>query len=223
MNYCLSSLTTNSDEAAKAPEVDGTVLAPEWRGDNTAPEVAPGHAMQVVVDDSPPEAMDVESSERPSDPLSNDAIIGPTSRKKRIILGLVVMGTMLAALGIGLGLGLPRHPRGGQDDVANTTGSDQGVGKSPHSLIDDTAICAITCSNGIRQVFFQEESGRLRRALYSSQPGVWKTSTDLQMIPYVSRNDTWVAKNATPLAAAVRRNIKDDNDNGAWTKFSYAR
>ncbi|KAI4260656.1 MAG: hypothetical protein L6R42_003971 [Xanthoria sp. 1 TBL-2021] len=212
MDYRLSSLTTDTDEAANAPEVDGTVLAPEWRGDNTAPEVAPGHAMQVVVDDSPPEAMDVESSERPSDPLSSDAIIGPTSRKKRIILGLVVMGTMLAALGIGLGLGLPRHRRGGPDDVANTTGSDQGGKKLPHSLIDDTAIGAITCSNGNRQVFFQEESGRLRRALYSSQAGVWQTSTGSQIAPQPWGNETLEAKNATPLATAVRRNFEDDND-----------
>ena len=36
----LSSLRTESDEAANAPEVDRTLLAPEWRGDNIAPEVS---------------------------------------------------------------------------------------------------------------------------------------------------------------------------------------
>ncbi|KAL8853050.1 MAG: hypothetical protein Q9221_002080 [Calogaya cf. arnoldii] len=207
------SLAAESYDRANAPEVDCTVLAPEWRGDKIAPEMAPGSAMQVIVNNSPPEAIEVETSEKNSNPPSSDATVHPRSRKKRIALGIVLIGTILAALSIGLGIGLPlhqRHQKERQDDAANTTSADQESSKSLHSIMDDTAIAAVTLPNGNRQVFFQEESGKLRRALYSSQAGIWQTSTDPQMVQSSPLIED--AKNNTPLAAATWRNIENGND-----------
>ena len=218
MDHHLSSLTVESDKVANAPELDGTMLAPEWRGDNTPPEVSllkpikgyaekmqvtPGHAIQVVDDSSPPEPIDVGSCEQPSDFPSSDTVIGPKSRKKRIVLGSVLFGTVLVALAIGLGVGLSGHRQGGQNDLLNTTVPDRELGKSPQSLMDDTAISAITTSDGNRHVFFQEESGRLRRALYSIEADLWEASPDPRLENLSGSNETLKAKNKTPLATAL--------------------
>ncbi|KAL8981247.1 MAG: hypothetical protein Q9205_003910 [Flavoplaca limonia] len=77
-------------------------------------------------------------------------------------------------------------------------------------MADDTAIAAVTLSNGNRQVFFQEESGYLRSALYSAEARIWQTSNNKNLGSLDSPSSMLpFAKNSTPLAAAVRREYKD--------------
>ncbi|KAL9037531.1 MAG: hypothetical protein Q9180_003664 [Flavoplaca navasiana] len=200
-----SSSGTESDEAANAPEVDRTVLAPEWRGDNIAPEVTPECAMQVFFDNSPPEATDVEPPDEINNSLSSIAPNYRKARRTRIILALVATITILTALGIGLGLGLSHRKRPEPNVAANSTITNQVAAKPFHSMADDTAIAAVTLSNGNRQVFFQEESGYIRRALYSAEAGIWQTSINSNPRSADLTTSILFAKKSTPLAAAVMR------------------
>ncbi|KAL8861897.1 MAG: hypothetical protein Q9178_001766 [Gyalolechia marmorata] len=220
-NHELSSPTTNSDEAANAPEVDRTVLAPEWRGDNIAPEVSPGCAMQVFFDDSLPEATGVESPDEISNSLSGVATLNRKSRRMRIIIALVAVATILAALSIGLGLGLSYRKRPGPNVAANPTVTNQVAAKPYHSMADDTAIAAVTLSNGNRQVFFPEESGYIRRALYSAEAGIWQTSINSNLGSADLPASILLAKNSTPLAAAVAKGYPSDLDVSPFTCQSF--
>ena len=53
-------------------------------------------------------------------------------------------------------------------------------------------MAAITLPNGNREVYFQENTGALRRAVYSSQANLWHTSTD-ESFPVNARNNTPLA------------------------------
>ncbi|KAL9630805.1 MAG: hypothetical protein Q9204_004538 [Flavoplaca sp. TL-2023a] len=193
----LSSLRTESDEAANAPEVDRC-------------------AMQVFFDNSPPEATDVEPPDQISNSLSGIATLNRKSRRMRIILVLAAIAMVLIALGIGLGLGLSHGKQPGPNVTANSTVTNQVSAKPYHSMADDTAVAAITLSNGNRQVFFQEESGYIRRALYSAEAGIWQTSIESNLgSPDSPASILPLAKNSTPLAAAVRRIYSFKTDENA--------
>ena len=139
----------------------------------------------------------------------------------RIILALVAIATIISALGIGLGLGLSHRERPGPDVAANSTVTNQVSAKPYHSMADDTAIAAVTLSNGNRQVFFQEESGYLRRALYSAEAGIWQTSVNSNLGSADSPAPILFAKNSTPLAAAVRRGDSSGVDVSPFTFQSF--
>ena len=165
--------------------------------------------MQVFFDNSPPEAT-VEPPDQFSNSRSSIATLSRKSRRMRIILALVAIATIMSALGIGLGLGLSHRERPGPDVAANSTVTNQVSAKPYHSMADDTAIAAVTLSNGNRHVFFQEESGYLRSALYSAEARIWQTSITRNLGSPVSPSSMLpFAKKGTPLAAAVRREYTD--------------
>lgn len=64
-----------------------------------------------------------------------------------------------------------------------------------HSVMDNTSITVVTLPNSNRQVYFQERTGALRRAVYSSQARVWQASADVRLNPGIKTN--------TPLAGVV--------------------
>ncbi|KAL8889517.1 MAG: hypothetical protein Q9215_003214 [Flavoplaca cf. flavocitrina] len=70
--------------------------------------------------------------------------------------------------------------------------------------MDDTSLNAFVLRNGDRQVFFQENTGALRRANFSSQVGLWKSADVLsQGIP--------TARNNTPLSVNYIETSGDSN------------
>lgn len=62
----------------------------------------------------------------------------------------------------------------------------------PHGIFNNSALAAVELANGERRVFFQENSGNIREAVYLESSKQWSTN------PVVSD-----AKMHTPLAAAA--------------------
>ncbi|KAL8976781.1 MAG: hypothetical protein Q9205_007285, partial [Flavoplaca limonia] len=208
-------MPANHDQAATAPELDRTILAPEWRGENDAPEAVPDNTKQVYYDNnSPPEAVftDDSLSEMPSgppfsDPKSNEKQKTKQTSFKRIVMSILALVSILGiGLGVGLGIGLKR--RSGETTNATTTTaattSPSSDPELPHGIMDDTSLNAFVLRNGDRQVFFQENTGALRRANFSSQVGLWKSADVLsQGIP--------AARNNTPLSVNYIETSGDSN------------
>lgn len=64
---------------------------------------------------------------------------------------------------------------------------------SPHGLLNDTPVAVVALDKGDKRLFFQESSGSIREALYTSSTGQWVADVN-----NVVASD---AKKATPLAA----------------------
>lgn len=64
---------------------------------------------------------------------------------------------------------------------------------SPHGLLNDTSVAVVALDKGDKRLFFQESSGSIREALYTSSTGQWVADVNS-----VIASD---AKKATPLAA----------------------
>lgn len=61
-------------------------------------------------------------------------------------------------------------------------------------ILNDTSLTALSFTNGDRQLFFQDNMGRIRRAVRTASNNQWITNLDLS----IDSN----AKNHTPLAAS---------------------
>ena len=66
---------------------------------------------------------------------------------------------------------------------------------SKHAVLSDTSIAALTLPNGDRWIFFQERSGIIRLAIYSTGANVWAATNTTS---FQVADD---ARNNTPLAA----------------------
>ena len=62
-------------------------------------------------------------------------------------------------------------------------------------ILNDTSLAAVSLANGDRQLFFQDNTGLIRRAYYTASNSEWSTESSLSI------NTT--AKNYTPLAVTV--------------------
>lgn len=80
--------------------------------------------------------------------------------------------------------------------------------------MDNTSIAATTLSNGNRHVYFQENTGALRRAIFSSQAGVWQPFADVAQI--ASRPE-----NKTPLAVVHSIGFYELNDENVSTALGW--
>lgn len=76
-------------------------------------------------------------------------------------------------------------------------------------IVDDTSIAVLTLPNGDRHLFFQEHSGLIRQAYYSSTSREWRADSS----NVVAAN----AKNHTPLAAVHSPAIDDTFSNNPET------
>ncbi|KAL8750224.1 MAG: hypothetical protein Q9184_006499 [Pyrenodesmia sp. 2 TL-2023] len=213
-DYRVSIPSASDVAASNAPEVDNALLAPECLSDNTAPEVSPGQGLQVFYVTSSPEALQIRSSENNGGPSSKNPTPPRNSRKRPIILSLTITVMVGIALGIGLWLGLKGRAKGKVETPATlpstsaTSSQPSAVATSivsqtvspkrilQHGILENTGIAAITLSNDVRCVFFQETTGAFRRAIYSAQANAWHVPIDDQVPLF-----TALPKNNTPLAA----------------------
>ncbi|KAL8918690.1 MAG: hypothetical protein Q9172_005319 [Xanthocarpia lactea] len=179
---------------SNAPEVDNTRSAPECRPDSAGPEVDPGSGVQVFYDDLPPEA--VENLD-----TKNAQNIRPTRKVVNSIIAVAV--AVAAALGIGLGVGLhrrqvvpsPRELNISSPPTPTTT-------PSPHALMQNTPISAVTLNNTNRHLYFREQTGAVRRAVYIAQAQRWVVDVDARALSN--------AKNDAPIAVVALPNEYDD-------------
>ncbi|KAL8794416.1 MAG: hypothetical protein Q9195_003003 [Heterodermia aff. obscurata] len=205
-----SAVETNVDDAAaNAPVPDPDNLAPEYRGGHVDLEVPPGSGMQTFYDGSPPEAITTSFTTNREKVDRSDTKSRLVSRRTAILLAIAVAILALANLGIGLGVGLTRHTKEPDDSSKSSPPSSNprytllvvppsqapAVPPSKHAVLNDTSIAAITMPNGDRRVFFQERSGIIRQAKYSTSAQEWaaESTENFQVI-----DD---ARNHTPLAA----------------------
>ncbi|KAL8991997.1 MAG: hypothetical protein Q9169_007461 [Polycauliona sp. 2 TL-2023] len=185
----------NDTSSTYAPEVDHTGLAPAWRADNCLPQVVPEEAKQVLYDNSPPEVVASAIEKQYEEPGLHSIDQTPQHRCRRrpivIVIAIIVI-CCLVALGIGLGVGLSRRAK--RDDVVVSNSSTTSVLAAPaHGMIDNGSIAAFTLYTGDSHVYFQENSGAIRRALYSHDADKWGAPVDSRLVAN--------AKMSTPLAA----------------------
>ena len=69
------------------------------------------------------------------------------------------------------------------------------VAPAAQFILNDTSLAALSLSNGERHLFFQDNTGRIRRAIRTASKNQWSTS------PYLNLSSK--PKNHTPLVAAV--------------------
>lgn len=79
------------------------------------------------------------------------------------------------------------------------------ITRATQNILNDTSLAALSLANGDRQLFFQDNTGLIRRAIRTASNGQWSTS------PSLSVNDT-NAKNNTPLAVNVPFGSDDSVD-----------
>ncbi|KAL8627660.1 hypothetical protein Q9189_006623 [Teloschistes chrysophthalmus] len=180
---------------SRAPEVDHASQAPEYRGDNDAPEVAPSSGVQVFFDKSTPEAIAVETSE--DGVKSNGQALAQKSRRKLLILFLMATASIAIGLSVGIAFGLNRRGKDNTDKTAippSTLGAPAQPSVELHGLMSNTPLTAITTiPDNDRHLYFQERTGSFRRAVYSAQASPWRTAMDDAHLPPDAKNDTLLA------------------------------
>ncbi|KAL8910421.1 MAG: hypothetical protein Q9171_004259 [Xanthocarpia ochracea] len=189
---------------SNAPEVDNTGLAPECRPDSAGPEVVPGSGVQVFYDDLPPETVATRSVEPKEENLDtkNARNIRPTRKVINSIIAVAV--AVAAALGIGLGVGLHRRqvvPPPRELNISSTptpTPTPMPTPTpSPHALMQNTPISAVTLNNTDRHLYFREQTGAVRRAIYVAQAERWVVDVDARPLTN-AKNDAPIAVVPTP-------------------------
>ena len=73
---------------------------------------------------------------------------------------------------------------------------------SAEYILNDTSLAALILSNGDRQLFFQDITGLIRRAVHTVSNGQWDTSPTLNFSTGPS-GGLPVPKNNTPLTCTV--------------------
>ena len=68
---------------------------------------------------------------------------------------------------------------------------------APQIILNDTSLAAVSLSNGDRHLFFQDNTGLIRRAVRVESNGQWTTSPNLNASTDLSSNP----KRHTPLTA----------------------
>ncbi|KAL8856787.1 MAG: hypothetical protein Q9178_006624 [Gyalolechia marmorata] len=186
---------------SNAPEVDNTRLAPECRPDSACPEVDPGSGVQVFYEDLPPEAVATRSVEPKEENLNtkNAQNIRPTRKVIKSIIAVAV--AVVAALGIGLGVGLHRRQVVPPPQELNISSPPTPTPTLlPHALMQNTPISAVTLNNTNRHLYFKEQTGAVRRAIYVAQADRWVVDVDARPLSN-AKNDAPIAVVPTPLNA----------------------
>lgn len=149
-------------------------------------------------------------------------IFKPALKWPLMVIALVVA----AAIAVGVGVGVWRHRehvlhksstvvRCGvrADPICSLAYFHSASAPQSHNItpaakliLDDTSLVALSLFNGDRQLFFQDNTGRIRRAIRPESNNQWSTS------PYLDLSSN--PKDYTPMVATAY----DDNDNGdQWT------
>ncbi|KAI9666555.1 MAG: hypothetical protein M1821_004491 [Bathelium mastoideum] len=170
-------------------EVDHTQNAPQVI-DGVAPEVFDN------AEKEPLQIGRVASGRR-----SNGSSGRPIWRTKIFWITTAAVAVTAIALGIGLGIGLKKaqgsnsrtaSSQPSKSPPSNSSGSTTAAASSPSVILHESSLGSTIRINGERHVFFQNQNGIVREAIYQNNTG-WTAPTS-----YVIATD---AKNNTPLAA----------------------
>ncbi|KAL8671110.1 MAG: hypothetical protein Q9168_004379 [Polycauliona sp. 1 TL-2023] len=203
MSNFLSNQDYRLSSSHDAPEVDNALSTPECQTDKTAPEVA-----QVLYHTSPPEVVATDPSGSSEKSTIKPPPVTKSRKKKILILISAVAFLLVAALSIGLGVGLTSRKKS-RDQTEPEMQNNTVI--RPHSLMENTYISAITLPNMNRHIYFREQTGAIRRALYSPQANIWQTAIDPETLPNT--------RNASPIALTTGLSIGNvffsgaENDN----------
>ena len=110
-------------------------------------------------------------------------------------LWVIVTFVIAAAIAIGVGVGIWRQRKR----------QDHSITLAAQVILDDTSLAALSLPNGDRQLFFQDSTGLIRRAVRTASNSQWSTSPNLNASlnlgphPIVNSNP----KKYTPLAVTV--------------------
>ncbi|KAL9076101.1 MAG: hypothetical protein Q9161_001148 [Pseudevernia consocians] len=173
------------DETASAPERDYDATAFELDATALAPQVVPDTTPQVLYNTSLPEAHEESTKEK----APSYQTIKPALKWPWMVIALVIA----AAIAIGVSVGIWRH-------------------REHSSHRSSTAYrCGFffSLANGDRQLFFQENTGVIRRAIYTASNNQWNTSPYLNASTNSFLNFSSNPKTHTPLAVAI---IEDPSD-----------
>ncbi|KAL8908882.1 MAG: hypothetical protein Q9171_005279 [Xanthocarpia ochracea] len=184
-----------------APEVDNAWLAPERQVDDAAPEVSPGQGVQVVYDNSLPEALFVDKPEHISGLPPGDASPDHKLRKKAILLVLSAVVLIAVSLGIGLSLGLRR--RGDDDSTASSDSNPDNKLDCVEWALNDVRNCSVFLD--LPNIIVAPDSRQISATLLVSSNGkrnlllVYKDHSErvIVMSAYANNSDIWTWQNET--------------------------
>ncbi|KAF6235742.1 hypothetical protein HO173_005937 [Letharia columbiana] len=181
------------DETARAPERDYDATAFELDTSALAPETVPDTTPQVLYDNSLPEA---HGNEKPTEEHLH--VTKLTRKWPWIVIALI----LAAVIAIGVSVGIWHHreyslykpPRVSSPPAPNIT-------YTPQYILNDTSLAAVSLSNGDRHLFFQDNTGLIRRAVRVESNGQWTTSPNLNASADPSSKLSSNPKRNTPLTA----------------------
>ncbi|KAL9071738.1 MAG: hypothetical protein Q9161_004002 [Pseudevernia consocians] len=192
------------DETTRAPERDYDATAFELDSSALAPEVSktPYVARKVNYDDSLPEA---HGNEKPTE---EHLQVTKLARKwPWIVLGLI----LAAAIAVGVSVGIWHHREHSLHKPSRFSSPPAppnpeitpypNIIYAPQYILNDTSLAAVSLSNGDRHLFFQDNTGLIRRAVRVQSSGQWTTSPNLNASTDPSSKPSSNPKRFTPLTA----------------------
>lgn len=192
------------DETARAPERDYDATAFELDTSALAPETVPDTTPQVLYDNSLPEA---HGNEKPTEEHLH--VTKLTRKWPWIVIALI----LAAVIAIGVSVGIWHHreyllykpPRISSPPASNIT-------YTPQYILNDTSLAAVSLSNGDRHLFFQDNTGLIRRAVRVESNGQWTTTPNLNASADPSSEVISNPKRNTPLTAIGPTEGQPDRD-----------
>lgn len=183
-------------------------------------QITEGTYPEVHRQDNPPETVFDSPHEKGID-VPIDGAYNPSRpkwmRKRWLVILIVVIVAVAIAVGLGVGIGVSRQRTNdnttsgygfdlawrraitsplltlNRSSSSSSSNSSSPPAESQHSLLDNTALTAITGSTGDRRIIFQDKNGTLRQAVFHNDK--WTAP-----ISYVIATD---ARSNTPLAATT--------------------
>ena len=130
---------------------------------------------------------------------------------------MVIAAIIAVAISVGVGVGIWRHREhaphkssrcGVRADLISSLAhfysppapQSHTITPAAQFIFNDTSLAVLSLSNGERHLFFQDNTGRIRRAIYTESNNQWSTSPYLNLRPQ--------PKNYTPLAATASQELE---------------
>ncbi|KAM0802654.1 hypothetical protein BDR22DRAFT_843688 [Usnea florida] len=202
------------DETTRAPERDWDATAFELDVGALAPQTVPEATPEVLYHSSLPEVhgnLEESTKERAPSPR----VLKPTLKWPLMVIALLIV----AAISVGIGVGIWRHHDHAPHRSSTVTGcgiradlisslahfyspapQSHNITPTAQFILNDTSLAALSLSNGDRQLYFQDNTGRIRRAIRAESNNQWSTD------PYL--NLSTKPKKYSPLVATVNEEIE---------------
>ncbi|CAD6586035.1 MAG: hypothetical protein ASARMPREDX12_002178 [Alectoria sarmentosa] len=187
------------DDTARAPERDWDATALELDASVLAPQTVPETTPEVFYENSFPEVHDnIEESIK--ERVSSHRILKPAFGWPLMIIAMIVA----AAIAVGVGVGIWRHREHASHKSSTVINppapQSHNITPAAQFILNDTSLAALSLSNGDRHLFFQDNTGRIRRTIRTESNNQWSTSLYLNL----SSNP----KNYTPLVATAYEGLE---------------